>query len=172
MVPKMDSLPLRHFRLPPTQLLPVALVDLTDRYLRAWEPVPPCPQFDHYTCFPASSLLLPLPTAAFFTIMAKRNAAAEELLPQAESNGYNRGEQDTQLHVVLPVSILQAEQIRLTCFLLEKVRCVHQRYIVSHGFKYRTRDPSRGMIDLTFDVENSCSEVMRLIIDRPSTRRG
>jgi hypothetical protein len=23
--------------------------------LKAWQPIPPCPQFDHYTCFPASS---------------------------------------------------------------------------------------------------------------------
>jgi hypothetical protein len=37
------------------------------------------------------SLLLPLPTAAFSTIMAKRNATAEELEAQAESNGYKRG---------------------------------------------------------------------------------
>jgi hypothetical protein len=37
------------------------------------------------------SLLLPLPTAAFSTIMAKRKATAEELEAQAESNGYKRG---------------------------------------------------------------------------------
>jgi hypothetical protein len=37
------------------------------------------------------SLLLPLPTAAFSTIMAKRNATAEELEAQAKSNGYKRG---------------------------------------------------------------------------------
>jgi hypothetical protein len=32
--------------------------------------------------------------------------------------------------------------------------------------------PSRGMIDLIFDIEKGCSEVMTLIIDRPSTGRG
>jgi hypothetical protein len=37
------------------------------------------------------SLLLPLPTAAFSTTMAKRKATAEELEAQAESNGYKRG---------------------------------------------------------------------------------
>jgi hypothetical protein len=37
------------------------------------------------------SLLLPLPTAAFSTIMAKRKATAEELEARAESNDYNRG---------------------------------------------------------------------------------
>jgi hypothetical protein len=37
------------------------------------------------------SLLLPLPTAAFSTIMAKRNATAEELEAQAKSNGYKEG---------------------------------------------------------------------------------
>jgi hypothetical protein len=37
------------------------------------------------------SLLLPLSTAAFSTIMAKRKATAEELLVRAESNGYKRG---------------------------------------------------------------------------------
>jgi hypothetical protein len=35
--------------------------------------------------------LLPLPTAAFSTIMAKRKATAEELEARAESNGYRRG---------------------------------------------------------------------------------
>jgi hypothetical protein len=38
------------------------------------------------SCF--FSLLLPLPTAAFSTIMAKRKATAEEL--EAESNDYRR----------------------------------------------------------------------------------
>jgi hypothetical protein len=37
------------------------------------------------------SLLLPLPTAAFSTIMTKRKAAAEELEARPESNGYKRG---------------------------------------------------------------------------------
>jgi hypothetical protein len=35
--------------------------------------------------------LLPLPTAAFSTIMAKRKATIEELEAQAESNDYKRG---------------------------------------------------------------------------------
>jgi hypothetical protein len=64
----------------------------TDRYLRAWKPVPSCLQFDQQR--PLShffSLLLPLPTAAFSTTMAKRKATAEELEAQAESNGYKRG---------------------------------------------------------------------------------
>jgi hypothetical protein len=47
--------PLRCFRLPPAQPLRLALVDPTDRYLRAWKPVPLCPQYNHYVCFPASS---------------------------------------------------------------------------------------------------------------------
>jgi hypothetical protein len=37
------------------------------------------------------SLLLPLRTATFSTIMAKRKATAEELEARAESNGYKRG---------------------------------------------------------------------------------
>jgi hypothetical protein len=36
------------------------------------------------------SLLLPLPTAAFSTITAKRKATAKELEARAESNGYKR----------------------------------------------------------------------------------
>jgi hypothetical protein len=36
------------------------------------------------------SLLLPLPTAVFSTIIAKREATAEELEARAESNGYKR----------------------------------------------------------------------------------
>src|SRR3954454_20288735 len=45
-------------------------------------------------CFPASSpffSLLPRPTAAFSTIMAKQKATAEEREARAESNGYRRG---------------------------------------------------------------------------------
>ena len=38
----------------------------------------------------AFPFLLPLPTAAFSTIMAKRKATAEELEARAESNGYRR----------------------------------------------------------------------------------
>jgi hypothetical protein len=37
-------------------------------------------------------LPLPLPTAAFSTIMAKRNATAEEPIARAESNGCKGGE--------------------------------------------------------------------------------
>jgi hypothetical protein len=37
------------------------------------------------------SLLLPLPTAAYSTIMVKLKATAEELEARAESNGYKRG---------------------------------------------------------------------------------
>src|SRR5271155_5874799 len=63
----------------------------TDRYLRAWKPVPSCPQFDQQRMLSRFFSLLPLPTAAFSTIMAKRNATAEELEARAESNGYRRG---------------------------------------------------------------------------------
>jgi hypothetical protein len=45
---------LRYFELPPAQPLRLAFVDPTGRYLTAWKPVPPCSQFDHYACFPAS----------------------------------------------------------------------------------------------------------------------
>jgi hypothetical protein len=83
MGPKMDSLSLRYFGL--------ALVDPTDRYLRAWKPVPSCLQFDQQRVLSRSFSLLPLPTAAFSTIMAKRKATTEELGARAESNGYKRG---------------------------------------------------------------------------------
>jgi len=66
-------------------------VDPTDRYSRAWKPVPPCPQFDQLRVLSRSFSLLPLPMAAFSTIMAKRKAMAEELDARAESNGYKRG---------------------------------------------------------------------------------
>jgi hypothetical protein len=67
-------------------------VDPTDRYLRAWKPVPPCPQFDQQRALSAFfSPFLPLPTATFSTIIAKRKATAEELEARAESNGYRRG---------------------------------------------------------------------------------
>jgi hypothetical protein len=82
MGPKMDSLSLRYFGL--------ALVDPTDRYLRAWKPVPSCLQFDQQRVLSRSFSLLPLPTAAF-SIMAKRKATTEELGARAESNGYKRG---------------------------------------------------------------------------------
>jgi hypothetical protein len=52
---------LRYFGLPPAQPRRLGLVDPTDRYLRAWKPVPSCLQFDqqrvHSRFF---SLLLPL----------------------------------------------------------------------------------------------------------------
>jgi hypothetical protein len=67
-------------------------VDPTDRYLRTWKAVPSCLQFDQERVLSRFfSLLLPLPTAAFSTIMAKRKATAEELEARAESNGYKRG---------------------------------------------------------------------------------
>jgi hypothetical protein len=67
-------------------------VGATDRYLRAWKPVPSCLQFDQQRVLSRFfSLLLPLPTAAFSTIMAKRKATAEEPKARAESNGYKRG---------------------------------------------------------------------------------
>jgi hypothetical protein len=98
MGPKMDTLSLRYFGLPPAQPLRLALVDPTDRYLRVWKPVPVCLQFDQQRVLsrfflppsPSFSLLLPLPTAAF-TIMAKQKATTEELEARAESNGYKRG---------------------------------------------------------------------------------
>ena len=77
-----------------TPFLPLrlALVDPADRYLRALKPVPSCLQFDQQRVLSRFfSLLLPLPTAAFSTIMAKRKATAEELEARAESNGYKRG---------------------------------------------------------------------------------
>jgi hypothetical protein len=83
---------LRYFGLSPTQPLRLALMDPTDRYLRAWKPVPSCPQFDQQRVLSRFfSLLLPLPMATFSTIMAKRKATAEELEARAESNGYKRG---------------------------------------------------------------------------------
>jgi hypothetical protein len=57
MGPEMDSLSLRYFGL--------ALVDPTDRYLRAWKPVPSCLQFDQQRVLSRFfSFLLPLLTAA------------------------------------------------------------------------------------------------------------
>jgi hypothetical protein len=71
------------FGLPSAQPLRLALVDPTDRYLRAWKPVPSCPQFDQQRVLSRFfSLLLPLPTAAFSTIM--------ELEARTESNSYRR----------------------------------------------------------------------------------
>jgi hypothetical protein len=88
-----------------------ALVDPTDRYLRAWKPVPSCLQFDQqrvlsrffsFLLFSSpsfsllllpssfSSLLLPLLTVVFSTIMAKRKVTGEELKTRAEFNGYKK----------------------------------------------------------------------------------
>jgi len=68
------------------------LLDPTDRYLKAWKPVPSCPQFDQQRVLSRFfSLLLPLPTAAFSTIIAKRKATAEELEARGESNGCREG---------------------------------------------------------------------------------
>jgi hypothetical protein len=83
---------LRYFGLPPAQPLRLTLVDPTDRYLRTWKPVPSCLQFDQQRVLSRFfCLLLPLPTAAFSTIMAKRKVTAEEPLARAESNGYKKG---------------------------------------------------------------------------------
>jgi hypothetical protein len=60
-------------------------VDPTDKYLRAWKPVPSCLKFDQQCLLSRFfSLLLPLPTVAFSTTMAKRKATAEEL--EAQTN--------------------------------------------------------------------------------------
>src|ERR1700722_17138322 len=55
MSPKMDSLSLRYF----------GLVDPTDRYLRAWKPVPSCLQFDQQRVLSRffSLLLSPSPSS-------------------------------------------------------------------------------------------------------------
>jgi hypothetical protein len=42
------------------------------------------------------------------------------------------GSEDTHLHAVLSVSISGAEQVRLACFLREKLRCVHRRITTSY----------------------------------------
>jgi hypothetical protein len=61
MGPKIDFLSLHYFGLPPAQPLRLALVDPTDRYLRAWKPVPPCLQFDQQRVLSHFfSVLLPL----------------------------------------------------------------------------------------------------------------
>jgi len=46
MGPKMDSISLRYFGLGSSQPLRLALVDPTDKYLRAWKPIPSCLHFD------------------------------------------------------------------------------------------------------------------------------
>jgi hypothetical protein len=61
-------------------------VDPTDRCSRAWKPVDQLRVLARFF-----SLLLPLRTTAFSTIMAKRKVTAEELEARAESNGYRRG---------------------------------------------------------------------------------
>ena len=53
MVPKWT--PVLYFGLPPAQPLRLALLDPTDRYSRAWKPVPPSRSLINYACFPASS---------------------------------------------------------------------------------------------------------------------
>ena len=87
-VPKMDSLRYAILGSLLRNPLRLALVDPTDRYLRAWKPIPSCLQFDQQRVLSRFFFLLPLPTAAFSTIIAKRKATAEEL---AKSNGYERG---------------------------------------------------------------------------------
>src|SRR5271163_2300889 len=93
MGPKMDSLSLRYFGLPPAQPLRLALVDPTDRYLRAWKPVPSCLQFDQQRVLSRffSVLLRPSPSFSLFhrpsssAIMENRKATAEELEARAEA---------------------------------------------------------------------------------------
>ena len=53
---------LRYFGLPPTQPLHLTLIDPTDRYLRAWKPVPSCPQFDQQPVLSRLFSLLPPPS--------------------------------------------------------------------------------------------------------------
>ena len=91
-IPKWTPFLYAIFGRPPAQPLRLALVDPTDRYLRAWKPVPCACSLTSNACFSHFfSLLLPLPTAAFSTIMAKRKATTEQLGARAESNGYKRG---------------------------------------------------------------------------------
>jgi hypothetical protein len=46
------------------------------------------------------------------------------------------------------------------------------RYIVLQSCEHGTRDSyPMGWIDLPFDIQKGCSEVMRLLIDRQSTFR-
>src|SRR5205085_8385218 len=92
MGPKMDSLSLRYFGLPPAQPLRLALVDPTDRYLRAWKPVPPCLRFDQQRVLVHFfSALLPLSPSSNGRLPPPLWRTAEELEARAESNGYKRG---------------------------------------------------------------------------------
>jgi len=80
---------LRYFWLPPAQLLRLALVDPTGRYLRAWKPVPPYPQFDRQRVisrFFSLSLFQQPPSPPSW-----RNEKPRLRSSRAESNGYNRG---------------------------------------------------------------------------------
>jgi hypothetical protein len=83
MGPKIDSL------LSPAQPLRLALVDPIGRYLRVWKSVDQLRVLSRFFF-----LLLPLLTAAFSTIIAKRKVVAkrkitaEGLEARAESNGY------------------------------------------------------------------------------------
>src|SRR3984957_8758585 len=86
MSPKMDSLSLRFF----------GLVDPTDRYFRAWKPVPSCLQFDQQRVLSRffSLLLSPSPSSnGRLPPPSWRNEKprAGELEARAESNGYKRG---------------------------------------------------------------------------------
>src|SRR5436305_1114458 len=60
----MDSLSLRYFGLRPAQPLRLALVHPTDRYLRAWKPVPSCLQFDQHRVL-SRFFLPPFPSSLF-----------------------------------------------------------------------------------------------------------
>src|ERR1700722_10660228 len=63
-VPKWTPFLYAIFGLPPAQPLRLALVDPTDRYLRAWKPVPSCLQFDQQRVLSRFfSLFLPPPSS-------------------------------------------------------------------------------------------------------------
>src|SRR5436190_23332866 len=70
----------------PAEPLRLALVDPTDKCSRVWKPVPPCSQFDHYACFPASS-----PSFSLFerppspSSWQREKANAKELPARAET---------------------------------------------------------------------------------------
>jgi hypothetical protein len=122
---------LRYFWLPPAQLLRLALVDPTGRYLRAWKPVPPYPQFDRQRVISRFFFPLPLPTAAFSTIMAKRKTTAEELDVRAESNGYKRGvyrekdsTRDNEKH---NKKTKRNQNSVLDCYVLQRDQCLSAR---------------------------------------------
>jgi hypothetical protein len=85
---------LRYFGHPPAQPLRLALVDPTDRYLRAWKSVPPCLQFDQQGVLSRFISLLPPSPSSNGRLLhhhGETKATAEELEARPESNGYERG---------------------------------------------------------------------------------